>query len=641
MKKTLVACLFFVLAGCEKPEYEPPVKTTSVPPPVLKPVVESSTSPADRQPFYGDLHLHTGWSFDAWGMYGMQTTPAEAYQFASGEAIDFMGHRVQARRPLDFVAVTDHAEYLAVLNELDDPESELSLSEFGERFREHPFQAFGAIHHAYTQDGPLPEFDYAGLMRSAWARMIEAANQYYQPGRFTTLIGYEWTAMPEGKYNLHRNVIFRGDDAPEPFDASKSQNPEDLWTYMEGLREQGYELLAIPHNSNGSGGYMFDWVDRKGDPISKAYAERRQRNEPLVEVFQGKGQSETMPAISPNDEFADFEVLETLLTSGEISEPAGSYARDALGRGLVLEQRTGINPFNFGMIGSSDFHNGLSTSEEREFTGKNWGVDPESGMVTREEAAKTLAQAGKNAKSDSDWDSLNGKSQSDLVTDLTIVGSAGLAGVWAEENTREAIYDALARKEAFATSGTRLRIRLFAGWQYPETLAADPDWVAKAYAGGVPMGSDLAAQPDNTESPHFMVWAGKDPDGANLDRLQIIKLWLADDGYQEKVYDVALSDGRAPDPVTGKVAAVGNTVNLQTATYENSIGDAALATVWQDPDFDPAVPAIYYARAIEIPTPRWTTILASRFDLPLPDNGRPTLQERAVSSPVWLKPQAQ
>lgn len=595
----------------------------------------ATPAPAQRRALFGDLHLHTGWSFDAWGMSGVQTTPFDAYRFASGRKTEYMGRTVQKKRPLDFVAVTDHSEYLEVLSELNDPDSAFSHSEFAERYAAHPFAAFNAIHEAFTLGKPLPPYDYASLMRSAWRRTIEAANQYYHPGKFTTLIGYEWTAMPGGIYNLHRNVIFGGADAPLPFDSSLSQKPEDLWSYMEAARRQGYRLLAIPHNSNASGGFMFDWVDSRGDAIGRAYAERRRRNEPLVEVFQGKGQSEAIPSIAPNDEFADFEVLETLLTSGEISKPAGSYVRDALGRGLVLEQRTGVNPFALGFVGGTDFHNGLSTSAERDFAGRNFGVDMDSGMVSRAAAAALLRP--RDLKSDS-AQRIGSNSPSALALDPTVVGSGGLAGVWAEENTRAAIFSALERKETFATSGTRMRIRLFAGWNYADELLARPDWIERAYADGVPMGSDLgaAAGADKTTAPRLVAWAAKDPEGANLDRLQIVKLWLDGDEYREKIYDVAWSDRRVADPKTGKIPAVGNSVDLRTATYANTIGAPQLAVVWRDPDFDPAVAAVYYARAIEIPTPRWTTLLARHFDLPLPDNGRPTLQERAVSSPIWF-----
>src|SRR5690606_26590555 len=597
-----------------------------------------AAGPASRKALYGDLRMHTGWSFDAWGMLGVQTTPRDAYLFASGRPVNYMGHPVIKDRPLDFMAVTDHSEYLAVLGELDDPDSELSRSEFGETHRGKPFEAFMSIHKAFTQGEPLPEFDYAALSREAWERTVEAANEFNNPGTFTAFIGYEWTSMPKGIYNLHRNVIFRGDSAPLPFDSSISQNPEDLWTWMEAQREQGHELLAIPHNSNASGGYMFEWVNAMGDAIDETYAKRRRINEPLLEVFQGKGQSESVPALSGNDEFANFEVMEALLTDGEIRNPEGSYARDALGRGLVIEQRTGENPYKFGMIGSTDFHNALSTSEESEFAGKNLGIDIDSGMIDKAAAAKTLDPASRKDQGDKDWKYGDRKPLSDIVADPTSVGSGGLAGVWAEENTRDSIFAALQRREVFATSGTRMRIRFFAGWDYPADIMASVDWLDQAYGKGVPMGAELGASPGDVEAPSFIIWGMKDPEGANLDRLQVIKVWLDGEDYREKVFDVALSEDREYGPVTGGIQPVGNTVDLASGTYSNTIGAPQLSALWSDPGFDPDVPAVYYARAIEIPTPRWTTLLASRFQLPVPDNGRPTLQERALSSPIWYRP---
>lgn len=605
---------------------------------VLDEPARAAGNPASRKALYGDLHMHTGWSFDAWGMLGVQTTPRDAYLFASGRPVNYMGHPVIKDRPLDFMAVTDHSEYLAVLGELDDPDSELSRSEFGEAHRGKPFEAFMSIHKAFTQGEGLPQFDYAALSAEAWQRTVEAANEFNAPGTFTAFIGYEWTSMPKGIYNLHRNVIFRGDSAPLPFDSSISQNPEDLWTWMETQRERGHQLLAIPHNSNASGGYMFEWVTAMGEPIDETYAKRRRINEPLVEVFQGKGQSETLPVLSGADEFANFEVLETLLTDGEISKPEGSYARDALGRGLVIERRTGENPYKFGMIGSTDFHNALSTSEESEFAGKNLGIDIDSGMIDKASVAKTLDLSSRKDQGDKDWTYGDRKPLSDIVADPTTVGSGGLAAVWAEENTRDSIFAALERREVFATSGTRMRIRFFAGWDYSDDILGRADWLDQAYGKGVPMGAVMASPPISAEAPRFLVWGMKDPEGANLDRLQVIKVWLDGEDYREKVFDVALSDAREYDPVTGGIPPVGNTVDLDSGTYSNTIGAPQLSALWSDPGFDPDVPAVYYARAIEIPTPRWTTLLASRFQLPVPDNGRPTLQERALSSPIWYRP---
>lgn len=636
MKRFAIALLLSLMTNTALAETPALRSGPSAGPPATSP--QHDVAPARRRALYGDLHMHTGWSFDAWGMLGVQTTPFDAYAFARGDAIDYMGHRVRKRRPLDFMAVTDHAEYLSVLNEMDDVASELSQSAFGKVYRNAPMKAFQAIHEAFTQGKPLPPFDYAALMKDAWQRTVEAANRFNEPGRFTALIGYEWTSMPQGKYNLHRNVIFRGDSAPYPFDSSLSQKPEDLWTFMEQLRHDGHEVLAIPHNPNASGGFMFDWVDSMGRPIDRDYATRRQANEPVVEIFQGKGQSETAPALSPNDEFANFEVLETLLTDGEINRPGGSYARDAIGRGLTIQERTGVNPFMFGVIGSTDFHNGLSTSAESEFAGRNFGIDSATGMVDRATAERILDPARRKDPGKQEWQYGESKPMSDIIADPTTVGSGGLAGVWANANTRADVFDALARREVFATSGTRMRIRLFAGWDYDPAVMDEADWLVHAYADGVPMGSTLSSHGETSRSPRFLIWAAKDPEGANLDRLQIIKVWVTDGAYRERIYDVAWSSERQLDPATGNVPPVQSTVDLETATYVNSVGETQFALAWQDPDFDPALAAAYYARAIEIPTPRWTTLLARRFDLPLPDNGRPTLQERAVSSPIWYQP---
>ena len=575
-----------------------------------------------RNAYYGDLHTHTTLSFDAYIMFGTTTTPEQAYRFARGEAVDYLGKPAKRDVPLDFQAVTDHSENLGVFNTLDDPNSEFSKTELGQALRKvgkGDIKVWELIFPYFKTGTELPGVDRKAIAKSTWERLIDAANQHYQPGKFTTLIGYEWTSHPDNQ-NLHRNVIFRGNNVPDrPFSSYESRNPEDLWAFLNNIRKQGQEGLAIPHNANASNGLMYSWNDGQGKPIDEAYAQQRVLNEPISEITQNKGSSDTHPSLSGNDEFANFEIFDTLLTGPQKSEPQGSYVRDALGKGLVIKTQTGANPYQFGVIGSTDFHNGLSTGAENSYGGYLGGVDP-----TRLGESNNPDNILKNG----------------LLSTISPLrtGSGGLAGVWAEENTREGIYDALRRKEVFATSGSRLKFRFFGGWDYDRQLVKADNWVQTAYSQGVSMGGDLPAKPTTAKAPRFVAWGLKDPDSGNLDRLQVIKLWAKDGKYQEKIFDVALSDGRKRDPATGLVPPVGNTVNLKTASYANSIGDAELGTVWEDPEFDPSVPAVYYLRVLEIPTPRWSTILAVKSGAPIPDNAPAIIQERGWSSPIWYYP---
>jgi hypothetical protein len=616
---------------------------------ICGPASADGTDPASRQAWFGDLHLHTSYSFDAWALMGTKITPDEAYRFAEGETITYLGkqvHRIDP--PLDFLAVTDHSEYLGVMRELDDPASSFSQSEAGKQIKKNPISGFLSIFHSNGGSAQIGGFDATPVMHDAWQREMDAANAHYQPGKFTTFIAYEWTSMPKGRYNLHRNVIFSGDHAPFPFTSRDSQKPDDLWSYLEKVRAEGTDVIAIPHNANASGGLMFDWVNSEGKPIDEFYAQRRVTNEPLTEIYQNKGGSETVPELSSADEFSNFEVMDNLLLGPVKSDPHGSYVRDAEGRGLVIQQKTGVNPYKLGFVAASDFHNGLSTSAENAFAGFVFGVDPNVTLPDAAAAKKVLNLQPPQMLGDPDAAEASNIPSPVIpnlpfnpgkFTDPTLFGSAGLTGVWAEENTRASIFSAFRRKETFATSDTRLRIRFFGGWHYPSALTSGANWVATAYAQGVPMGSDLPAAEADGKAPRFAVWAVKDPNGANLDRVQIIKLWTEGDGFKEKIFDVALSDGRKVDPKTGHAPVVGNTVNLNTATYKNSIGATQLSATWRDPEFDPAKPAVYYARALEIPTPRWTTYLAVARHLPIPGNGRATLQERAWASPIWYTPE--
>lgn len=586
--------------------------------------------PVDRQAYYGDLHLHTSYSFDAYVLFGAKVDPDGAYRFARGESVEFLGSGAKRNEPLDFLAVTDHSENIGVFNSLDDPNSEFSKSDVGQAFKANPVKTFfDSLSNGRWASGKMLEGvkDVKALAQSAWQREVEAANRNYRPGVFTTFIAYEWTSMPDGQ-NLHRNVIFRGDKAPNPFTSVDSPKPEDLWNWLDKIRKDGYEALAIPHNSNASNGLMFDWNDSNGRPIDQAYAEQRASDEPLVEISQNKGASETHPILSPNDEFSSFEFYDHLLTSPKKSKPEGSYVRDALGRGLEIAQRTGgVNPFKYGIIGASDFHNGLSASSEDAFVGTFGGIDPTRPLPNTAEFFKDWGDARKN-----------------VSANLYENGGGNLTGVWAERNTREAIYDAFRRKETFATSGTRLKVRFFGGWDFPSAALAnaaaltDAKWVHDAYASGAPMGGDLPAKPAKAAAPKFIAWGIKDPNGANLDRLQIVKIWLQDGKHVERIYELALSNGRKIDPRTGKAPAVGNTVDLKTASYKNTIGASQLSAVWQDPQFDPRVPAAYYLRLLEIPTPRWSTIVSVKRGEALPPDVPATIQERAWSSPIWYVP---
>jgi hypothetical protein len=586
--------------------------------------------PASRQAFFGDLHLHTSFSYDAWGFGPYRLTPDDAYRFARGDAVNFLGKPVRRDVPLDFMAVTDHSEYMGMFNQLDDPNNPLSHDPNTKAYRDNPGKAFFAYFYHMFKGRPVYPLNHEQAMRDSWARTIAAANANYRPGRFTTFIGYEWTSMPGGENNLHRNVIFKGAHAPQPFTSRDSDRPEDLWSHLERARRSGMEVLAIPHNSNASNGLMFDWVDSDRRPIDEVYAQRRATNEPLAEIQQIKGGSETIPELSPQDEFANFERWDTLLTAPRPSAPHGSYLREGLGRGLVIQSRAGKNPYRYGFVGASDIHNALSASNENAFGGFD-PFDPKSNMPDAEAVRKAFTPQRS-------LDFMQER-ETDVMQDSTRWSSAALTGVWAEQNSRDSIFSAFKRKETFATSGTRLKLRFFASWNFKDSMLQRRDWVATAYRSGVPMGGDLAPRgAGGSQAPAFVLWALKDPNDGNLDRIQVIKLWLDGGQYRERVFDVAWSGNRRPDPRTGRVPAVGNTVDLKTATYTNTIGATELRTVWRDPTFDPAKPAVYYARVLQIPTPRWTTYLAVARNLPLPQDSPPTLQERGWSSPIWYSP---
>jgi len=570
--------------------------------------------------FWGDTHVHTNLSADAYGM-GDRLTPADAYAFARGATVTSnTGQPVRLSRPLDFIAITDHAEYLGVSAMLDQHADRLVDSQLGQRWLSLARTGDGRqiLMDAHQADmGKLNLPHDAAVSASVWRQVAEAADRHNDPGVFTAFIGYEWSALPDGN-NLHRNVLFRdgGDRVGEtlPFSALDSRDPEDLWRHLEQYEKRtGGQAIAIPHNANMSNGVMFGPRTLGGAPLTTVYAQTRARWEPVVEVTQMKGDGETHPYLSPEDEFADFETWD----QGNFALPRVEkqqsmlqfeYARSALENGLQLQKSLGFNPFNFGMIGSSDTHIALSAVEENNYFGK-FAVDEPSA----ERVQSRPARASKYA-------------------------AAGYAAVWATENTREALFDALRRREVYATTGPRIMVRFFGGWEFRQSDDERPDYAAIAYRKGVPMGGDLGPATEGG-SPTFLVVAAKDPLGANLDRVQIVKGWLGDDGEpHEKVFDVALSDNRKVDPGTGRVPPLKSTVDVASATYLNSTGEAQLSAVWEDPGFSTDSPAFYYVRVLEIPTPRWTTYDAAYYGS-LPSGDVPAeIQERAYSSPIWYNP---
>jgi hypothetical protein len=587
-----------------------------------------------RNAYFGDLHLHTTYSFDAYVVMGTKTDPDTAYRFAKGEPVQYMGQTVQRREPLDFLAVTDHAEKLGVFNQVEDPNSAVSQTEMGKAFKAvldkagSDFNARVKLMYDFWRGQKSPNLppELAAASASAWEREKAAANRYYEAGKFTTFLAYEWTSDPGGA-NLHRNVLFRGDTAPAPFTSVDSKNPEDLWSWLEQVRRQGYQAIAIPHNGNASNGLMYDWTRYDGRPIDRTYAERRQFNEPLTEISQNKGSSETIPNLSANDEFANFEIFDHMLADGlPPSKPHGSYVREALGRGLVLQQIVGVNPYKYGFTGGADLHSGLSVSAQADYAGAVGSVNLGGGRPTKEQAADILGLSAAKAAD----------VQPSAATINTTAGN--LTGVWAESNTRESIFDALRRKETFATSGSKLKVRFFGGWDLDKTLFKNSAWVTTAYDTAVPMGGDLPANTTHTTAPTFAVWAVKDPNAANLDRIQVIKVWEENGNPKERIFDVAWSGKRKPNARTGMLPPVGDTIDRHTGKYTNTIGAGELNAVWTDPAFDAGRAAAYYVRVLEIPTPRWTMLLAIQAGLPVPTTMKAVEQQRAWSSPIWYTP---
>ncbi|MFT4824576.1 MAG: hypothetical protein ACJASY_003451 [Halioglobus sp.] len=577
--------------------------------------------------YWGDLHVHSNYSPDSFAFGNSRLSPEDSMKFAKGVKVTANnGMDVQLRRPLDFLLVADHAEFIGVFPMLLNDDPVLLETDLGKEWRNVLDNAGGDIgaiinewlarmaNTAYEQE--LSE----DFRLNVWKEAAGFAENQNDPGVFTAFVGYEWTSMVEGN-NLHRVVLFR-DGAEKatqlpPYSALDSVNPEQLWAAMQRYETKtGGQVMSIPHNGNISNGLMFALEDLDGKPLDRDYAERRARWEPVYEVTQVKGDGEAHPFLSPDDEFADFETWDQDNIGRTVAKTDSmlkhEYARSALKLGLELENKLGANPYQFGMIGATDSHTTLSTADDNNFWGKFLDSEPS-------------AERMESRMGGSLWKNWR-------------LAASGYAGVWARENTREALFDALQRKEVYATTGPRIALRLFAGWDFVESDIASSNLADIGYTKGVPMGGQLSQGPRNG-SPKFLIQAFKDPDGANLDRVQIIKGWLNGKGEsQEQVFDVALSDDRTVDANTGKAPSVASTVDVEQASYTNSVGAVSFGVFWEDPDFDAKQRAFYYARVIEIPTPRWTAYDAKYFEVDPPENTPMVTQERVYSSPIWYDP---
>jgi hypothetical protein len=586
--------------------------------------------------FWGDTHLHTAYSMDA-GAFGNRIGLDEAYRFARGEEVTTAtGLKAKLSRPLDFLVVSDHSDNMGFFPDLFDGKPHILSQPLGKDWYDRimagegvgvALELIGMFSQGEFPEGMVYTPDSAPY-KSAWQATVDAAERYNHPGQFTAFIGYEWTSLVKGN-NMHRVVIYRdgGDKGGQmvPFTTyppAGSTNPRDLWKWLMTYEEKtGGDVLAIPHNGNLANGIMFPLeAQYDGRVLDEEYVTQRDLWEPLYEVTQIKGDGETHPFLSPDDEFADYETWD--VGNLDVSEAktndmlAGEYAREALKRGLAIESKLGLNPYKFGMIGSTDSHTSLATAQEDNFFGKHSGYEPNPERMTHpfmtNENGTIYA-----------WQQV----------------SSGLAAVWATENTREALFDAMDRKEVYATTGSRMMVRFFGGWEFTNKDLNSRQPAFTGYDKGVPMGGDLPTKPDNASAPTFMVYALRDPIGANLDRIQIIKGWLDEDGTtHEKVYDVKWS-GERKIGSDGKLPPVGNTVDVENANWTNTIGAPELGAVWTDPDFNPSQRAFYYARVIEIPTPRWSTYDAFRFGIDLPEGAPTSTQERGYTSPIWYTPQ--
>ena len=629
----------------------------------------------DRNPYYGDLHVHTKYSFDAY-VFGITATPDDAYKYAKGEGIKHpLGYEMKLREPLDFYSVTDHGFYMGMIQAYADTSTDISKNDFAKPFHDlnrkdnlsvesagERSDLFSTIVGAViTQPYPswhpkilkawltkntqlaLKSFDY-DIHKSAWADIARSANDHNDPGHFTTFIGYEFTTSTdiEGG-NLHRNVIFNSSEASiRPWTRIDSLNPEDLWTWQDALREKGIDTVSIPHNSNGSNGQMFEMESFLGNAIDQDYADKRMRNEPLVEITQVKGTSDTHPLLSPDDDWADFEIMDVRVGSRPptYSKPSGGYVREAYLNGLTLEFTQQGNPYKFGLIGSSDTHTAAGAYDESNYWSKVGLLDGDA------ENRGSVPLAEENRERLEEYMAAFNQPQSTLALDqgdyantgFTQWGASGLAVAWAEENTRDSIFKAFKRKETFATTGTRLAVRFFGGYDLSSIDLNSDNMVSEAYKNGVTMGADLLSNGDKV--PEFIVWAQKDKYGAPLQRVQIIKGWMDSISGRpnEKVFDVVCSDGNAVDPVTHRCPDNGAKVNINDCSISQGVGSSELKTHWKDPDFDSSNKAFYYVRVLENPTCRWSTWDAVKRGFKPREDLHETIQERAWSSPIWYIP---
>jgi hypothetical protein len=635
----MLGCLFALLTSKPAVSQEPPPPTQELEKafPKKPPYSPYAGRRFPERVYWGDTHLHTSFSMDA-GAFGCRLTPRDAYRLARGqELIASSGQQVRLARPLDFLVVADHSDGFGFFPLLMSGDPSILADPQGRRWNEMVQKGQGAeaaveiIQNFGKGTISKAIFPVPGTInyQNAWREIIKSAEEANDPGRFTAFIGFEWTSNTAGN-NLHRNILFRDDSNKasqvEPYTTQRplgSDNPRDLWKWMSAYEQKtGGHVLAIAHNGNLSNGRMFPLIESfTGKPIDREYAETRALRERIYEAMQIKGDGETHPFLSPNDEFANYERWDKgNLDLSEKKRPEMlefEYARSALRNGLKLEQELGVNPYKFGMIGSTDAHTGLSAIDEDNFWGKTSNVEPNATRATHP------------------WIKTN---------DAVIMGweqtASGYAGVWATENTREALFDAMQRKEVYATTGPRMIVRFFGGWDFQADDAHTRNPALVGYGKGVPMGGDLSNAPAG-KPPSFLVAALKDPTGANLDRIQIIKGWLdAKNGTHEKIYEVVWSGERKLDPKTGKLPPVGDTVDVPNATYTNTIGASEFIKVWKDPDFDPAQRAFYYVRVLEIPTPRWTAYDAKYFGITMPPGVPMKGQERAYTSPIWYTPAA-
>ena len=629
----------------------------------------------DRNPYYGDLHVHTKYSFDAY-VFGVTASPDDAYRYAKGAAVKHpLGYEMKLREPLDFYAVTDHGFYMGMIQAYADTSTDISQNDFAEPFhnlnrldnltvesageRSNIFSSvLGATiikpypdwhpnllkaYFSRNTQGALRSFDY-DIHKSAWADVARSANEHNDPGNFTTFIGYEFTTSTdiEGG-NLHRNVIFESSKASiRPWTRIDSINPEDLWTWQDRLREKGVDTISMPHNSNGSNGQMFEMESFKGNALDVEYAEKRMRNEPLVEITQVKGTSETHPLLSPDDEWADFEIMDVRVGSRPptYSKPSGSYVREAYLNGLTLEFTKQGNPYKFGLIGSTDTHVVASSLDESNYWSKVGLLDgdPENrgSVPLKEENVERLEEYMRAFNQPISTVTLDQGEYAN--TGFTQWGASGLAAAWAEENTRESLFAAFRRKETFATTGPRISVRFFGGYNLSSIDLNSESLVSEAYSKGVTMGADLLNNDD--QIPEFIVWALRDMNSAPLQRIQIIKGWIDMNSGRpkEKVFDVACSDGLEPDPITNRCPDNGARVNINDCSITSNVGSSELKTVWKDPEFKVDDKAFYYVRVLENPTCRWSTWDAIKSGFKPREGLHETIQERAWSSPIWYIP---